>query len=109
VRHGFGLDAVGATDQPKLLSLSIGDRDAVMSRSSRYFWTCSKRAVIKMLRNNIGRPPVVSRQDPHHLVGYLGRSALMAARLRRLEEEHVREPGWLRRVFMGTRSGSGNS
>lgn len=66
-------------------------------------------AVIKMLRNNIGRLPVVSRQDPHHLVGYLGRSALMAARLRRLEEEHVREPGWLRRVFMGSRSGSGNS
>lgn len=52
-------------------------------------------AVTLMLRNDIGRLPVVSRQDPGKLVGYLGRAGLMQARLRRLEEEHVREPGWL--------------
>jgi chloride channel protein, CIC family len=53
-------------------------------------------AAVKMLRNNIGRLPVVSRQDPYRIVGYLGRSALMTAHLRRLEEEHVRE-----RLFLG--------
>ena len=52
-------------------------------------------AVIKMVRNDVGRLPVVSRRTPHQLVGYLGRSAVMTARLRRLEEEHEREPGWL--------------
>ncbi|HUK87686.1 MAG TPA: chloride channel protein, partial [Terriglobales bacterium] len=52
-------------------------------------------AVTRMLRNDIGRLPVVSRQDPSQLVGYLGRAGLMQARLRRIEEEHVREPGWL--------------
>lgn len=52
-------------------------------------------AVTKMLRNDIGRLPVVSRQDPHRLVSYLGRRSVMAARLRRHEEEHVREPGFL--------------
>ena len=52
-------------------------------------------ASLKMLRYNIGRLPVVERSDPTRLVGYLGRSGVMAARLRRLEEEHVREPGWL--------------
>jgi chloride channel protein, CIC family len=50
-------------------------------------------AVTKMLRNDIGRLPVVSREDPRLLLGYLGRASVMAARLRRLEEEHVREQG----------------
>ena len=50
-------------------------------------------AVTKMLRDDIGRLPVVAREDPRRLVGYLGRASVMAARLRRLEEEHVREQG----------------
>jgi len=39
---------------------------------------------------------VVDRNQPQRVVGYLGRSGIMAARLRRLDEEHVRETGWLR-------------
>jgi hypothetical protein len=50
-----------------------------------------------MLRNNIGRLPVVDRKDPARVVGYLGRPGIMAARLRRLDEEHVREPGWIKK------------
>ena len=50
-------------------------------------------AVTKMLRNNIGRLPVVDRQAPHRLIGYLGRAAIMAARLKQHEEEYVREQG----------------
>jgi len=53
-------------------------------------------ASAKMLRNNIGRLPVVDRKDPRSVVGYLGRPGIMAARLRRLHEEHVREPGWIK-------------
>src|SRR5579885_2178921 len=49
----------------------------------------------RMLRHNIGRLPVVERSDPRRLVGYLGRHGVMAARLKRLQEEHVREPGWI--------------
>lgn len=52
-------------------------------------------AVSKMLRNDIGRLPVVGRQSPHKLVGYLGRSAVMEARLSRLREEQDLEPGWV--------------
>jgi CIC family chloride channel protein len=52
-------------------------------------------AVAKMLRYNVGRLPVVDRKDDRHVVGYLGRPGIMAARLRRLDEEHVREPGWI--------------
>ena len=53
-------------------------------------------ASAKMLRNNLGRLPVVDRNDPRCIVGYLGRPGIMAAHLRRLEEEHIREPGWIR-------------
>jgi CIC family chloride channel protein len=55
------------------------------------------QASAKMLRNNIGRLPVVERRDPRKVIGYLGRPGIMAARLRRLEDEHVREPGWIKR------------
>ena len=54
-------------------------------------------ASAKMLRANIGRLPVVDRDDPLRVVGYLGRKGILAARSRRLEEEHVREPGWVGR------------
>ena len=53
-------------------------------------------AAAKMLRSNVGRLPVVDRNQPQRVVGYLGRSGIMAARRRRLDEEHVREPGWVR-------------
>jgi CIC family chloride channel protein len=51
-------------------------------------------AASKMLGNDIGRLPVVERADHRKVVGYLGRSGVMAARLRRFHDEHVREPGW---------------
>jgi len=51
-------------------------------------------AAAKMLRNEIGRLPVVDRADHRKVVGYLGRSGVMAARLRRFQDEHMREPGW---------------
>ena len=55
-------------------------------------------AMTKMLTNAVGRLPVVRRETPHALVGYLGRAEVMAARTRRHEEEHVREHGWLSRT-----------
>jgi hypothetical protein len=39
--------------------------------------------------------PVVERTDERKVVGYLGRSAILAARLRRFNDEHVLEPGWI--------------
>jgi CIC family chloride channel protein len=53
-------------------------------------------AAAKMLRFDIGRLPVVGRADDRKIVGYLGRSGILAARLRRLHDEHVREPGWIK-------------
>jgi chloride channel protein, CIC family len=52
-------------------------------------------AAVKLLHNNIGRLPVVDRVDQRKVVGYLNRASILAARSRRFQEEHVREPGWL--------------
>lgn len=52
-------------------------------------------AAAKMLNQDIGRLPVVDRKDERKIVGYLGRAAILAARSRRLHDEHFREPGWL--------------
>ncbi len=55
------------------------------------------QAADKLLRHDIGRLPVVERANPRQVVGHLGRPNIMAGRLRRMEEEHVLEPGWLGR------------
>jgi CBS domain-containing protein len=51
------------------------------------------RAVTVMLQNDIGRLPVVGRDNPRKLLGYLGRTAVLSARMKGIEEEHVREKG----------------
>jgi H+/Cl- antiporter ClcA/CBS domain-containing protein len=53
-------------------------------------------AAAKLLRFDIGRLPVVDRAEERKVVGYLGRAAILAARLVRFHAEHVREPGWLK-------------
>ncbi len=51
-------------------------------------------AITKMLKNEIGRLPVVSREDPRKLLGYLGRTGLLEARSRKMQEEEYRERRW---------------
>ena len=53
-------------------------------------------AMYRMLENNIGRLPVVSREDPKKMVGYFNRSSLLSAWSRQMHEEGVREHGWIR-------------
>jgi len=58
-------------------------------------------AVTKMLDNNIGRLPVVDRDDPEKLVGYVNRSNVMGSWRTHLREESVRENGWYRALRRG--------
>jgi H+/Cl- antiporter ClcA len=55
-------------------------------------------AVAKMLRNDVGRLPVVNRHSPNDLVGYLGRAAVLEAHLDRIHHEHILETGWVRHL-----------
>lgn len=50
-------------------------------------------AMDKMLQRDIGRLPVVARDNPGKIVGYLGRAEILTARLRQQEEEQRRERG----------------
>jgi CBS domain-containing protein len=50
-------------------------------------------AIAKMLRHGVGRLPVVARNKPDRLVGYLGRGEVLAARMRHHEEEESRHQG----------------
>jgi CBS domain-containing protein len=50
-------------------------------------------AVGKMLKRDIGRLPVVDRSGSGKVVGYLGRSDILKARLRLHQEEELREKG----------------
>ena len=50
-------------------------------------------ALAKMQNRNVGRLPVVERADITRVVGYLGRAAILSARMRIHEEENVRQRG----------------
>ncbi len=89
-------DVLRALDKDPTGAVSVldaGSHDVVVTYPDELLHEASA----KMLRNNIGRLPVVDRGDPNRVVGYLGRPGIMAARLRRLDEEHVLEPGWIKR------------
>ena len=50
-------------------------------------------ALTKMLNRDVGRLPVVDRHDQTRVVGYLGRAAILSARMRIHEEENIRQKG----------------
>ncbi len=50
-------------------------------------------AVAKMLKNDVGRLPVVDRKNPRRLLGYLGRANVLSSRLKQLDEESRFENG----------------
>jgi chloride channel protein, CIC family len=92
ITRGDVMRALDADPTGVLTVLDAGTRDLVVTYSDETLHDASA----KMLRNNIGRLPVVEREQPRKVVGYLGRPGIMAARLRRLDDEHVREPGWIK-------------
>ena len=67
--------------------LEAGNRDIVVTFPDEPL----ADAVAKMVQNNIGRLPVVSREDKEHIMGYIGRGSILTARQRHLEEEKLRE------------------
>jgi len=93
ITRGDVMRALDADPSGALTVLDAGTRAVIVTYPDEMLHDASS----KMLRNNIGRLAVVDRKDPGKLVGYLGRPGIMAARLRRLDEEHVREPGWIKR------------
>jgi len=91
-------DLLTALEQPEGAIMRVGDvcsRDLVVTYPDEVLY----EAVERMLQNKVGRLPVVDRDDPTKLVGYLGRAEVLGARLRRIEEERVRETGWVGKIW----------
>jgi H+/Cl- antiporter ClcA/CBS domain-containing protein len=85
-------DLMRAAEKPEGRSLTVleaGSRSLIVAHPDELV----AEAVERMLRHDIGRLLIVERGDPKRLVGYLGRSGIMAARFARYEEENLRERG----------------
>jgi H+/Cl- antiporter ClcA/CBS domain-containing protein len=68
---------------------AAGSKDLVVAYPDEPLYT----ALSKMLERDIGRLPVVERENPKHIVGYLGRAAILSARMKMHEEENIRQRG----------------
>jgi CIC family chloride channel protein len=68
---------------------AVGRREMVVTHPDETLRT----ALEKMLAHDVGRLPVVERGVPRRVVGYLGRTDVLAARGRVREEEQVRQRG----------------
>jgi chloride channel protein, CIC family len=93
ITRGDIMRAFEKDSEGKMSVLDAGTRKVVVTYPDELLHDAAE----KMLRHNIGRLPVVERSQPTRVLGYLGRQGIMAARLRRLDEEHVRELGWAHR------------
>ena len=93
ITRGDILRALDTDPQGNMTVLEAGSRNVIVTYPDEVLHDASE----KMLRHDIGRLPVVDPKDPGKVVGYLGRKGIMAARLRRLDDEHLREPGWIKR------------
>lgn len=64
-------------------------------------------ALYRMLQNNIGRLPIVEPGGSDKLVGYLNRSSILNAWTRQIEEESLREHGWIHKFRHGAEHAKG--
>jgi H+/Cl- antiporter ClcA len=93
VTQGDLLRALEADPKGKASVLEAGSRDLIVSHPDE----SASDALFRMLKNDIGRLPVVSRENSKEMVGYLNRSSILGAWTRQMEEEGVREHGWVKK------------
>lgn len=56
-------------------------------------------AMARMLQADIGRLPVMNRENPRQIIGYLSRANVIEAHMQRLQDETQLEAGWLSKRF----------
>jgi H+/Cl- antiporter ClcA/CBS domain-containing protein len=95
VTQGDLLKALEADPQGKLTVLEAGSNRPVVAYPDELVHD----AMFRMLEHDIGRLPVVSRENPRHLVGYFNRACLLKAWSRQMEDENVREHGWIHQLW----------
>jgi CIC family chloride channel protein len=98
---------VTQSDLLQMMELEGGRDKTVLEAGTRTLVVCYPdenvfEALTRMLRNQIGRLPVVSREDQHRIVGYLSRTSIISAWGRHLDDESQREHGWISRNRKGS-------
>ncbi len=100
ITHGDVRRAMNAGSSDKSV-FEAGSKELVLAFEFEPLY----EAVVRMLHYDVGRLPVVNRDDVHTIVGYLGRSQVISARLKKLVEDGVISPeaaeGRLRRRKRG--------
>src|SRR5690242_12222915 len=91
ITRGDVVRAMGRADGPSERLLEAGTSPPVVAYPDELL----EEAVDKMLRREVGRLPVVDRQHPTKLLGYLGRKGIAEAWEGLREEDQVREAGWI--------------
>ena len=73
-----------------VMALAVGAAGALVAHPDEPLHA----ALVKMQNRDVGRLPVVERHDRTKVVGYLGRAAILSARMKLHEEENIRQKGW---------------
>jgi len=93
--QGDLLRALQEDPEGKMSVLDAGTRSLVVTYPDERVYD----AMVKMLENNIGRLPVVDRENPQRMVGYLNRASVMGSWRGHMHEESFREHGWFGRFM----------
>jgi CBS domain-containing protein len=93
VTQGDLLRALEQDPQGTMAVLEAGSRPPIVA----YPDELAHDAMVRMLQHDIGRLPIVSRENPQQIVGYFNRASLLGAWTRQIEDEGLREHGWLRK------------
>ncbi|HXQ29609.1 MAG TPA: chloride channel protein [Gemmatimonadales bacterium] len=80
-------------DDRQQTAADLGSRTLVVAHPDELLATAADR----MLRADVGRLPVVRRDDSQALVGNLGRAEILGAWLQAARDERDRDPGWIAR------------
>jgi CIC family chloride channel protein len=91
ITRGDILRAMETDPMGNITVLEAGSRKLQVTYTDELLYHAANR----MIAADVGRLPVVDRHDTTKVVGYLGRSGILSARLRQIQEEQVLEEGWM--------------
>ncbi len=89
ITRGDIVRALRQKQNPEMTVAEAGSIDLVVAYPDEPLYA----ALTKMLERDVGRLPVVERDNPGCVVGYLGRAAILSARMKFHEEENIRQRG----------------
>ncbi len=90
ITRGDIVRALRKTQSAEMTVVEAGSTDLVVTFPDEPLHT----ALTKMLNRDVGRLAVVERNNQTKIVGYLGRAAILSARMKIHEEENIRQKGW---------------